>query len=86
MFNEFKMSSFKCRSHVKETNMPNDMFGCLLKLILRFSKIFCIYGIKLKYSYTIIYDCEKSPLTQEMFYIGLLNFSQLSFINVICKK
>ncbi len=28
--------------------------------------IFCIFGIKLKYSYTIMYDCEKSPLTHEL--------------------
>jgi hypothetical protein len=27
--------------------------------------IFCIFGIKQKYSYTIIYDCEKSPSTHD---------------------
>ncbi len=36
--------------------------------------IFCIFGIKLKYSYTIMYDCEKSSLTHELSYIGLFNF------------
>ncbi len=36
MFNGFKMSSFICKSHVKEINMPKNMFGCPLKLILGF--------------------------------------------------
>jgi hypothetical protein len=64
------------------------MFGCSLKLILGFFRIFCIPGIKLKYSYTIMYECEKSPLTHELFYIGLFNFSRLSLfhVNVMCKK
>jgi hypothetical protein len=51
-------------------------------------KKFYISGIKQKYSYIIMYDCEKSRLTQELSYIGLFNFSHLSLfhINVICKK
>jgi hypothetical protein len=51
-------------------------------------EIFCIYGIKLKYSYTIMYEFEKSPLTHELSYIGLFNFSHLSLfhVNVMCKK
>ncbi len=61
MFNGFKMSSFRCRSHVKKINMPKNMFGCPMKLILGFVRIFYIFGIKLKYSYTTMYDCEKSP-------------------------
>jgi hypothetical protein len=36
MFNGFKMFSFRCRSHVKEMNMPKNMFGYPLKLILGF--------------------------------------------------
>jgi hypothetical protein len=50
--------------------------------------IFCIYGIKLKYSYIIMYDCEKSPLTHELSYIGLFKFSHLNLfhVNVICKN
>jgi hypothetical protein len=64
------------------------MFGCQLKLILRFSWIFYIFGIKQKYSYTIMYECEKSPLTHEVSYIGLFIFSRLNLfhVNVICKK
>jgi hypothetical protein len=64
------------------------MFGCPLKVTLGFSTIFCISSIQLKYSYTIMYDCEKSPLTHEFFYIGLFDFSHLSLfhVNVICKK
>jgi hypothetical protein len=82
------MFSFKCKSHVQEINMTKNMFSCPLKLILRFSRIFCISGIKLKYSYTIMYDCEKSSLTHESSCIGLFNFSHFSFfhVNVICKK
>jgi hypothetical protein len=35
-----------------------------------------------------MYDCEKSPLTHELSYIGLFNFSHLSLfdVNVFCKK
>jgi hypothetical protein len=49
--------------------MQKNMFGCPLKLILRFFGIFWISRNKLKYSYTIMYDCEKSPLTHELSYI-----------------
>jgi hypothetical protein len=54
---------------VKEINMPKNMFGCPLKLILGFFAIFGIFGIKPKYSYKIMYDCQKSPLTHELSYI-----------------
>jgi hypothetical protein len=49
---------------------------------------FYISSIKLKYSYTIMYTCEKSPFTHELSYIGLFNFSHLSLfdVKVICKK
>ncbi len=59
------------------------MFGYPLKLILNFLGIFCIFGIKVKYSYTIMYDYEKSPLTHELSYIGLFNFSHLSLFYVM---
>jgi hypothetical protein len=64
------------------------MFGYPLKLILGFSRIFYVFGIKPKYSYTIMYECEKSPLTHESSYIGLFNFSHLSLfhVNVNCKR
>ncbi len=68
--------------------MLKNMFDCPLKLILGFLGIFCILSIKLKYSYTIMYDCEKSPITHELSYIGLFQFSHLGLfhVNVICKK
>jgi hypothetical protein len=68
--------------------MPKNMFGCPLKLILGFFGNFYIFYIKLEYSYTIMYDCEKSPITHELSYIGLFNVSHLSlfYVNVICKK
>jgi hypothetical protein len=68
--------------------MPKNMFGCPLKFILGFLGIFCISGIKQKYSYTIMYECEKSTLRHELSYIGLFNFSHLSLfhVNIICKK
>jgi hypothetical protein len=82
------MLSFRCRSHVKETISPKNMFGCPLKLMLGCFENFCISGIKPKYSYTTMYECEKSPLTHELSYIGLFNFSYLLLfhVNVICKK
>jgi hypothetical protein len=36
IFNGFKMFSFRCKSHVQEIILLNNMFGCLLKLILGF--------------------------------------------------
>jgi hypothetical protein len=57
------------------------MFGYPLKRILGFSRIFCIFGIKLKYPYTIMYECEKSPLIHELSYIGLFNFSHLNLLH-----
>jgi hypothetical protein len=68
--------------------MPKNMFGYPLKFILKFLGIFCISCIKVKYSYTIMYDYEKSPLKHELSHIGLFNFSHLSLlhVNVTCKK
>jgi hypothetical protein len=88
MFNGFKMFSFRCKSHVQEINLPKNMFGCPLKLILGFFEIFCIFGIKLKYSFTIMYECENSLLTHELSYIGLFKFFHLILfhVNVMCKK
>jgi len=82
------MSSFRCSSHVKEIILPKNMFSCPLKLTLGFFKIFCIFGIKPKYSCTIMYECEKSSLTHELSYIGILkkNCLNLFHVNVICKK
>jgi hypothetical protein len=59
----------------------------LLSIEIHFG-IFYIPGIKLKYSCTIMYDCEKSPLTHELSYIELFNFFHLSLshVNIICKK
>jgi hypothetical protein len=68
--------------------MPKNIFDCPLRLLLNFFEIFYISGIKLKYSYTIMYDYEKSPLTYELSYIGQFNFSHLSLfhVNVTCKN
>ncbi len=35
-----------------------------------------------------MYECEKSPLTHELSYIGQFNFYHLSLfhVNVMCKK
>jgi hypothetical protein len=66
MFNGFKMSSFRCKSHVQEIILLKNMFSCPLKLILGFLKIFSIYGYKPKYSYTIMHECENSPLLHEL--------------------
>jgi hypothetical protein len=65
--------------------MSKNMFGYPLKVILGF---FAFLALILNNSYAIMYDCEKSPLTRELSYIGLFNFSHLSLfhVNVICKK
>jgi hypothetical protein len=64
------------------------MFICSLKFILKFFETFLVYGIKPKYSYIITHECKKSPLTQELSYIRVFNFSHLIFfhVNIICKK
>jgi hypothetical protein len=64
------------------------MFGCPLKFILGVFGIFYVFGYKPKYSYIIMYECEKSPLSHEWSQIGLFNFSHINLfqINVICKK
>jgi hypothetical protein len=61
------------------------MFGCLLKLILGFSTFL---ALNQNIHTLIMYECEKSSLTHEIFYIGLFNFSHLNLFhaNVICKK
>jgi hypothetical protein len=35
-----------------------------------------------------MYECEKSPLTHELYYIGLFNFFHLNLfhVNVMCKN
>jgi hypothetical protein len=73
---------------VQEIIFPKNMFGCPLELILGFSKIFCVFDIKPKYSYTIMYECDKSPLTHELSYIGLFSFSHVNLFHVyaICKN
>ncbi len=73
---------------MQEIFLPINMLGCSLKFILGFSRIFCVFGINPKYSYTIMCECEKSPLKNEKSYIGLFNFFQLTLfhVNVICKK
>jgi len=75
MFNGFKMSSIRCKSHVQEINLSKKMFSYPLKLILGFFGLFYVFGIKPKYSHTIMYECQKSPLTQcYHFYLDLFLF------------
>jgi len=82
------MFGFKCKPHVQEIILAKNRFGCPLKLILGFLGIFYVCSIKPKYSYTIMYECEKSPLTHELSYIGLFKFFHLSLfhVNFIFKK
>ncbi len=58
MFNGFKMSSFRCRSHVHEIILLKNIFGCPLKFILVIFGNFCIYGIKLKYHTKLCMDVK----------------------------
>jgi len=77
------MFNFRCKSYVQEIILPKNLFGYPLKLVLRFYGIFCVYGIKPKYSYTIMYECEKSPLTHKLSYIRLF-FFLFNFISYKC--
>jgi hypothetical protein len=70
--------------HVQEIILPKNMFAYPLKLILGFLGIFYVFGIKQKYSYTIMYECEKSPLTHELFYIGIFNYFSFKFVSCKC--
>jgi len=47
-------------------NLAKKMLDCQLKLILGFFEFFCNYSYKPKCSYTIIYECENSPLSHEL--------------------
>jgi hypothetical protein len=58
------MFNFRSRAHVQEIILPNNMFGCPLKLILGFFGIFFVFGYK--YLYTIMYQYENSPLSHEL--------------------
>jgi len=42
MFNGFKMFSFRCKSHVQEIVLLENIFGCPFKLILEFSAFMAI--------------------------------------------
>ncbi len=46
MFNGFKMSSFRCRSHVQEIIFPRNMLVVQRNSFLDFFGIFCVYGYK----------------------------------------
>jgi hypothetical protein len=50
-------------SHVQEIILPKTIFGRPLKLILEIFEILCVLNIKQKNSHTIMYECEKAPLT-----------------------
>jgi hypothetical protein len=70
-------------------NLPKKHVWLLIETHVGiFSKTFCIFGYKPKYLYTIMYECENSLVSRELFKIGLINFSHLIFfqVNVICKK
>jgi hypothetical protein len=46
--------------------------------------IFCISSIKQKYLYTIMYECEKSPLTHELFKYWTIQFFSFKFVSYKC--
>jgi hypothetical protein len=51
---------------VSLSKLQKNMFDCPLKLILGFFEFFGIFCYEQKYSYTIIYECENSPLSHEL--------------------
>jgi hypothetical protein len=74
--------------HMCKNNLAKKHVWLSIETHFEFFGIYYISSIKSKYSYTIMYECENSPLTHELPYIGLFNFFHLCFfhINVICKK
>ncbi len=64
-----------------------NMLNVWLSIEIHFG-VFFISSNKRKDSYTNMYDCEKSPITHELSYIGLFKFSHLSLfhVSVICKR
>jgi hypothetical protein len=66
MFNGFKMSNFKCKSHVKEIILSKTSLVVYWNSFWGFSRIFYIFGNKKKYWYTITCACEKSPSSHEL--------------------
>ncbi len=64
IFNRFKVFNFRCRSHVQEVSLPKNMF--LLYIETHF-EIFYISSYKPEYLYTIMYECENSPPSHELF-------------------
>jgi hypothetical protein len=88
MFNGLKMFDFRYKPHVQKIILPENMFSCPLKLILGFFGIFYVSNIKPKYSYIIMFEYEKSPLTRELSYIGIFKKFHLSLFHVhfICTK
>jgi hypothetical protein len=67
MFNGFKISSLRCRSHVWEISLPKNMFVYPLKFTLGISRKFWVSSYKPKYLYIIMYECENSPPPHELF-------------------
>jgi hypothetical protein len=60
-------------------NITKKMFGCPLKLILGFFGILYVFNIKPNYSYTTMYECEKSSLTHELSYMFSLKVVSCKF-------
>jgi hypothetical protein len=65
LFNGFKMSSLKCNHMCKKTFCQKTCLVIHWNLFLEFLD-FCIFGYKSKYSYTIMYECENSPLPHKL--------------------
>ncbi len=84
MFNGFKMSNFKCRSHVQEIILLKNMFSCPLTFILGFLRIFCIFGYKSKYSYKIMDECEKLTIVTWIILNWTNQFFSFKFVSSKC--
>jgi hypothetical protein len=88
MFNGFKMSSFRSKSHMKEINMPRNMFSCPLTLILRFFWDFLHFWHQTKiliHNYVWLW---KITINTWIILYWTIQFSHLSLfhVNVICRK
>jgi hypothetical protein len=67
MFNGFKMSSFRCKSHVKEIIFAKKHFWLSIETQFHILNIFLPFLLLTKILIHIMYACEKSSSSYELF-------------------
>jgi hypothetical protein len=81
VFNGFKMSSLRCKSHVQEKILSKNMFSCLLKLIFGISKKFVFFAINQNIHIQLCMNVKTHH-----HHINYLKLDYLIFLIQICFK